>query len=584
MQILPTTSNSILSLTESYFIGADFQGAAGESFAEELYRQQMARDAVSADEIHSVQVALESTPQVNPLSQAPYNLTSDNGVTYTTEEVIFTQQEIEDLERDLRRQGAPAESLEELNKLAEQPGGSTLGEVMIALQNQRDYPLLSTDESETLKRLTAKIDSTGTLYSTLMGHLSNRNGKEALDALVQGMSNLNGGSTIFTKEELSVLTKSMGISEDATNKILGTFGSAKALKLNQAELATVLAPAVNDFATEASNLKKLGTAVDKVLDPLLQEAKERMAAEKTATELSSRKSEQSKVMIEKTVLENVNSTLEGTRTSQLDAQLEKQQEDAKLTKDTLDLKLAGNKDFSQDQSQDNAKDAFTNNESKSDAWSQLMDKTSVRTSDTAAIAATTKNITTPVIGIGGLASTNAQLAQNLANSQQAQRANLASQAAAQVEKAMLSAARDGSKSLELQLHPAELGTLSITLTARNGEVSALLRSERPETAEMLQKQMDQIRAHLEEQGIKIDKIEVRQGSQENTASHDMWNGMNEHNARQEENAQREMLDRLRNLGKVRNNGVNSQETALEHNMHNMDSSARNAAQTLYVVA
>ncbi len=585
MQILPTTPSTILSLTDSYFIGADFQGTAGDSFAEELYRQQTARDAVVAGETHSVQVALDEDPQVNPLAQAPYNLTTTNGVTYTTEEVIFTQKEIEDLERDLRREGAPKESLEELSKLAEQPGGSTLAEVMIALQNQREYPLLSEEETKTLTNLAQKIDPTGNLFNSIKSHLQSRDGKSALDALVQGMNNLNGARIDISKEELSVLAKSMGLSDSSTAQMLGTFGSASSLKLNQAELATVLAPAINDFATEASNMNKLTPALEKVLDPLLQEAKERMAAEKAATELSSRKSEQSKVVIEKTVLENVNSTLEGTRTSQSDAQLSKQNEEhAANLKDSLDANLLRDKDSAKDTFGQNDSKNDANSDAKNDAWGQLLDKTSVRTADSAALNTTAKNFTTPVIGIGGMAATNAQLAQNLANNQQAQRAHMASQAAAQVEKAMLTAARDGSKSIDLQLHPAELGTLNITLTARNGEVSAILRSERTETAELLNKQMDQIRAQLEEQGIKIDKLEVRQGSQENSASYDSWNNMQEHNARQEENAQKEMMERLRNLAKLRNSGINPQEATLERNMHNNGSSAGNAAQSLYIVA
>ncbi len=589
MQIMPTTSSSILSLTDSYFIGADFQGSSAANFADELNRQQEARDAVANDESHSVKAALDSDePRVTPLSQAPYNLTTNNGVTYTTEEVIFTQSELKELERDLRREGAPEDSLEELKKLTEQPDGSTLGEVMVALQSQRNYPSLSTTESETLKGLTKKIDPSGNLYSTVMGHLNNRDGKSALEALTKGMGNLSGAGVTVTQDELAVLAKAMGLSNTASQQMFGLFGSEPMLTLNQAQFTSLMGPAFNDFSVEASNMKKLSDAVDKTLGTLLQEAKERMAAEKDATELSSRKTEQSKVVIEKTVLENVNSTLEGTRASQLDAQLETQLK--KQADETLETKLLNAKDVSANQElsenmqhagQDFLNEHNSRNTTQDDAWAQLLQKASTRSATTNVSA--TQNITTPVLGIGGLTATNTQqLAQNIANAQ-AQRTQMSMQAAAQVEKALLTAAKDGSKSLELQLHPAELGSLNITLTARNGEVTAMLRSERSETAELLQKQLEFIRSQLEDQGVKIEKIEVRQGTQENSASYDTWDGMDNHNARQEENAQKELFERLRNLGRMRNSRANTEETDLARHMHIQDNTAGNAAQSLYIV-
>ncbi len=603
MQIMPTTSKSLLSLTDTYFLGADFSGSAGDSFAEALAHQQDARNAVANGESHSVEVALE-TAEVTPLAQAPYNLSStDNGVTYTADEVFFTQQELEELESDLLKEGAPAESLEELRKLAEQPGGSSLGEVMAALQNMRDYPTLSEDERNTLKSLANKLDPSGDLYSDIRGYLNNRNGEAALDALVTAMDNLQGNSAMFTAKEMGVLAKSMGLSDESTQQLLSQFGNKTSINLTKEGLSSFLTPAKSDFTVDDARQEKLKAALEKTLGPLLQEARDRMEAEKSAYELSSRKSEHKKVYIEKTVMETVNSNLEGARGSQMEGQLEKAmtkgdaldgakdvikdvslKEDAQAPKDGLGKELLGKEASTKEQGQEFARD-FTDgkNDQRQDAWGQVLDKTTVRTESASAAASASKNITTPVIGIGGVAATSAQLAQNMANTQ-AQKAHLATQAAQQVERALLTAAKDGTKSLELQLHPAELGTLNITLTARNGEVSALIRSERSETAEALQKQMDLIRSQLEEQGVKVDKIEVRQGGQENSASYDNWNDQQQSKARQEENAQKELMERLRNLGKVRNDNTNINGTTLERNMQGMSSSAGNAAQSLYIVA
>lgn len=88
----------------------------------------------------------------------------------------------------------------------------------------------------------------------------------------------------------------------------------------------------------------------------------------------------------------------------------------------------------------------------------------------------------------------------------------------QVERGLLSALKDGGTRLDLQLHPQELGAITLTLTARNGEVSARIRSEKSETAEMVTRQLDTIRANLEQQGIKVDKIEVQLQSQQGTTA------------------------------------------------------------------
>ncbi len=609
MQIMPTTSTD--ASQQSYF-DLFSQSNTTDSFAEELQRQQAARDAVANNESHSVQVALDSSPTVSPLQQAPYNLTSDDGVTYTADEVLFTQQELETLLSDLLKKGAPEETLDELRKLAEQPGGSSLAEIRAAVQNERTYPALSKDESKALETLAGKIDPSGKLYGSILGNLSANDGKGVLEAIVQGMNNLGGRQVSFEKGEMAVLSKAIGLSEKSAAQLLNSFGNGNAVSLNQTQLTAFLAPAFSDFNLEKTNQEQLGKALDATLGEITKKAKERMELEKSASELSARTVEQSKTLIEKTVLENVNNTLEDTRLSQEGRQAaqkltsENIHHDDKSEKSTLthsnamrekltekiseqpnDGKLAdmaakkneAMEKAQHDESFGNAhKDA---QDKKNDTWGQLLQK-----NETPTDSSTAKNVTTPILGIGGLSAL--QDAQAHAQSQaQANRQSLAQQAqqaAAQVERAMLTAAKDGTKSLELQLHPQELGALTIILTSRNGEVSAMLRSEKSETTEMLNKQVDQIRTQLESQGIKIDKLEVQTGTKDQASNSDMWDSLQQHNKRQEETAQREHFERMRNLANVRNSDTSVNSSTLERNMHNEAHMARNATQSLYIVA
>ncbi len=606
MQIMPTT-NSASVISDNLFANYDSYGESDNSFAAELARQQEARDAVNNGEAHSVQSALDDTSSVTPLAQAPYNLTSNNGVTYTTEEVVFTKEELQQLERDLKENGAPIASINEINKLSQQPGGSTLGEVMAAVNTFRQYPTLNSKEEEALKGLANKIDPGGSLYNTISGYLADGNGKGALDALVQGMQ---GSGVQFSRDDILVLSKALGLSDTTTHELMGQFGNSNSITLNKAGLASFLTPAYNDFASEVADREKATKALDASLGEILQTAKDRMAAEKAASELSSRKTEQSKVVIEKTVLENVNNNLEGARASQnnpealttengknafLEGRGEKtalETANNKSSQDAQNLSLeqkilaAKDADMTQNQGKNARDNSNESQDSKKDAWSQIFAKTDARAEssvDARAVGVSANAITTPVLGIGGFTQLQ-NITQQALNKAQAGREVLSQRAAAQVEQALLTAAKDGSKSLELQLHPAELGSLTITLTARNGEVSAMIRSEKTETAEMLNKQLDQLRTQLENQGIKIDKLEVRNGSQENASTYDTWQGTDQHNAQQEENAQREMLERIRNLARVRNSNENLDTATLERNMHNERYTAENAAQSLYIVA
>ncbi len=656
MQIMPTTSTSS-AFSDNLFADSTSKGESGSSFAAEMARQQEARDAVNDGEAHSVQAALgeDDTPKVTPLNQAPYNLTSTNGVTYTIDEVVFTKEELKQLEKDLKANGAPLESLNEIKKLVQQPDGSTLGEVMAAANTLREYPSLTDKEAQTLKGLTNKIDASGNLYSAMSGHLADNNGQGALNAFVQA---IQGNGVQVTREEMVTLSKALGLDDSTKQELMAQFGDSNTITLNQVGMKGFMMPAFNDFSGEVADREKIAKALDAALGEILQKAKDRMAAEKAATELSSRKVEQSKVVIEQTVLEKVNGNLEGTRAAQENLNTQTQEKGKRLTvetsttdknakshvqaenaktndlvqaqvnttnmgntlqsastplrekvattsthektenttsqilshqdKNVIHVQSVTGHDANENDARDN-KDAQSDN--KNDAWSQIFTKTDVRTTDASLDARATdarpvsvsNAVSTPVLGIGGLVQPQ-NTAQNLLNQGQVGRQGLSQRAAAQVEQAMLSAAKDGSKSLELQLHPAELGSLTITLTARNGEVSAMIRSEKTETAEMLNQQIDQLRVQLENQGIKIDKMEVRTGSEENASTHDTWQGMDQHNAHQEENARREMFDRMRNLATVRNNSTSQENATLERNMQSDSHTAGNAAQSLHVVA
>lgn len=63
-------------------------------------------------------------------------------------------------------------------------------------------------------------------------------------------------------------------------------------------------------------------------------------------------------------------------------------------------------------------------------------------------------------------------------------------------------------SLEMQLHPASLGTLHIQIASKGGIVTANFITENEAVKAALESQMLQLREHFEEQGVKVEAIEV----------------------------------------------------------------------------
>ena len=171
--------------------------------------------------------------------------------------------------------------------------------------------------------------------------------------------------------------------------------------------------------------------------------------------------------------------------------------------------------------------------------------------------------------------------------QQNSQSSLSRQVGQQVQDGFLQAMRSNVRRLDVELHPAELGAVTLTLTMRNGEVSAQIRSEKSETAELVSQQLENIRINLEQQGFKVDKLEVGlQNQQKDLAeSNDsQWQNMQQHNARQEEDARREELAHLQNLANLRNSRTYPEENDLAQPMHIIGETARYATRSLHVVA
>jgi flagellar hook-length control protein FliK len=78
---------------------------------------------------------------------------------------------------------------------------------------------------------------------------------------------------------------------------------------------------------------------------------------------------------------------------------------------------------------------------------------------------------------------------------------------------MRSSVKPDMQTLEMQLHPASLGNIQISLVHKDGNISANFVASDEQVKAVLENQMIQLKERFEEQGIKVNTIEVSVGTQ-----------------------------------------------------------------------
>ena len=560
MQILPSSSSQ----SDSFFLPLNADADAS-AFNDSM---QAALQAVESNESELDEA--ESTP----LAEAPYSRYTTNGVIYTLEEVCFSKQELQELREQLLKAGAPQQSLRQFDLLVDQPDGATIGQVMLSLLGKKGSAQLDDSELEQLTNLLKKMDPSGKLGESVFALLDEGKGQEALDSIHAALAALEAGSTIdISREELLALGKALNLNAATVENIAASFGGAASLEIYSGQFAQLMAPATEELASGKANRDKLAAALEETLQPLIRKARERMEAAEKASSLQSRKVEQSRVMITRTVLENSRATLDNT--------LNNGQTDPSSWQDSAQADLVDA--LRQATRRENPADADTGfnqggngRQGRSQGWEELLGKVEYRGEARSAQTGSGSSVVYSMLQ-------GQPAAEAMPQAEAAIPAPISRHLAQQVEQGVLSSLKGGGSRLDLQLHPLELGVITVTLTARNGEVSARLVADKSETADLLVQQAESIRINLEQQGIRVDKVEVQlqnHGSEEQTA----WQDLNQHNSWQEQGARREEISRLKTLATIRNNRENSEIATLEHSLQSMTQTARYANQRLHVVA
>lgn len=594
MQILPDSSTSALgdvlgNAILSASAGGNVTQRDGMDFLRMLTQYQEYTPAEITPTLDAVEQDSSYNNSLSAVTEEPY-IKSDTPQTSTLEdasaipasEIQLTDAELQKVADSLRKDGVDEGIVQKVEALMGNPGGVTIKDIVKAVSGTQPAKLTEGDLAR-IKSFTDKLDASGVLSEKTLALLRDGNTTQAWTAIQQAIMNADPKSVLnIERDEVLSLGKALRLNDNTLTILSKAFGNTEEMALSPEGLRQLLNPAQANLAETVTAQEKLALALSKSLPSVLKEARQRLALEASTTSRTARRVQQSDILIQDTVTKNgfVRQNTEpltsekkssgniqnergekadevtdaGTRTSHAGQGAERGQMTSANGKGQFAMPAS---EHSPESGMKEGKDGKNGQDGKTSKDGQnfsLGASNTAKTLESADVKAsnpwetllqrldmvqTPGNVPLNMAGNGSMTQTS-----------QGRFSGLSNQVLSQVEQGMLTAMRDGTRRLELQLNPLELGAVNVLLTtSRNGEVSALLRPERAETASLLMQQMDQIRINLEEQGIKVEKVDVQ--TQLNDERGTTWQGMDQHNTAQDEQSRSLGFDRLRRLNRVR---------------------------------
>lgn len=631
MQILPFAENVLAEKGET------FTSANLDSYASQAENQSFAELFEKASTISA-----EITPVLDDfldiarthakdleraIASAPYSSTRESvNARFEQEEIRFTAEEIKQFADNLEKQGMDQKTVQAVKNLADSDLGVTTADIMQVIMQSTMQPVrLDDHDLQNIYLLGSSVmqgNGDKNFADDLVGAVRQGRGVEAFQAFMQQLNSAEPGQALTVRrDELLSFGKGIGLSDKALAKIAGMFGDRSELALVPDDLRRVFADAAQELGAKTEAQKKMAFALEKALAPVQQEARRRMELERNATERKSREVDHAVTLIQDTVTRNSfirqQDGAEGASSVAQTAQKETSHHKVRESTQSTDQpalqraesaeaakgSVKGLEPFGQSQISEQpegvqkdiaafvqagpegeqsgmfGKHGFGREESdssllrKHDAWGGMLDKVEVKSThfEQNMQAGFAQSV---------LSSPGAQPLAGPLDPKTLQR-NVAPRMLEQVEQGMLSAMKNGGKRLELQLAPSELGLVNVILTTKNGEISAMLRPEKAETAALLNQQAEQLRFALEQQGLKVDKVEVQTQLQDER-NMSTWQGMDQHNQTRDQQERMDLLERHRRMARMQQSGIS--ETALARNMQNIETTATIAERGLYIVA
>lgn len=461
----------------------------------------------------------------------------------------------------LRRRGVDDSALQGLESLMASGASPTIGTIMNALKNNgRLTADLTDEEMGDLESALQKLQFTNEEAEEIMDLMAAGQGAKALALINSRISELGTEALDLSKREVSAILRGLDVSADAMKKAEAFFEADEFAQVNDKTLASLLSPADAEFAARKVEEEKISAGMKAVMDEVLWEKKVRERTELVSDTRGSQLTDRAERRMRDDMTAKGNNL--GPMTEEELRQAE--EEEADLTDERSsrerqngfrDETRASGRDtvLARDAGRD-APPADTSASQVRQGFSTVLNRLDVAT-----------GMTVPAQGQTNGAQQETQ-ADSLSRRQEI---------FSQVEQGMLRQLSDGSRQMTLRLDPAELGQITLVLTVKAGEVRALIRADNPETTSALADQMSQLKATLEDQGLKVIQLDVETQLPQDT-TRDQWTNLSQFNQEQELREQARFLQ----LAKIRRESGGS----LAQEMQHEGMQEENSASGLHIIA
>lgn len=596
MQLLPITYDDTRSEKQlldllpqsSSFSESSFSTEFDQAYYDQKYLDQKYDEKVRAEKERQE----EEDRKAEERKRAMYASGAEVFSYFAPQPARFNKEELEKLAQAFRMDKVSIDAQNALKDIANKPEGPTLKELLakLAQSTKGGNVQLDSNEISYLQNFAGRAnpDMPIGLYDAL------RFG-DSLTGLNALMASLKKNPTTMSQEELSAIAKALNLPEDmqkGMQKILAEFDKTQTLSKEQSE--KLFGEAKAYLEAKANDFDKMQASLEKNIKSILSTAQKREEAERRALMREDRDVLYSKALIQDTVItkaigEELNrAEVNGKKLDEKEdqnksatANVVKQEKENILTANKVkdernEAKIAEKEFFAEhDTAKEKAKNVFDQFKDENQSFSEEKHGSDLKKHDTGLAEKPAASFSAPTQqtnqNINGLPLKFAEQAHNIRN---------------QVQDSVLTMMKNGARRLEVSLNPLELGELSVALTINKGEVNAVIQAEKPESAALINQQLDAIKAELENQGLKVQNLEVEVGfSKDNdTYAGQDWQGMQQHN---NEQAFRETLNNLSYLRALtrRNSSVDD---TLAHNMQYIGSTVagkeNNSLQGLHIIA
>jgi len=433
----------------------------------------------------------------------------------------MTQEDFDKVKEDLKEYGLSDKEISELENKVNSDDGLTWNQFVSAVaEKMADLRKVTLSDSQKadLTSFFTKLGFSEKQSARLLSQVENGETDKVMTALKAKLESMSDGKQLLlTKDEVDAFASAMQFSSELTGKLeemLTQGGTGKDMKQAFAMLSKEMA------ALDAKD-EKLVKAVGKAYaEATGKEVKETSVAKdiQEAVDLKPRTADDNGA--DTMVKEDLREALDERRDTMPESNAKKATESKTLPKQA-EVQAETQEQTAEDESDKTWKDFF----------GKLRDDTSSATTrQTQAKAETAEQ------------ALNTALTDTTAKTKsQAWEKVTAPKVMRQVENAVIKTLSNGAKQLTLQLTPENLGKLSVALQVNGKEVSAVIRAESQESAKLIHENIDVIKTALQEQGLKVDKLDVQAGLTGNYSDSN-WFGQEQHNLARE----REVMTAMRN--------------------------------------